>query len=143
MKTVHWILVNNQLDAQFFTYVYFYSLHVSGGHVPIIRRIIASMRHLVYVVCRLHTRRSSTHTDINQVSHLYNNSPDDGHKSARNTQRIEINIHEKLCVKLVIYKDHTKMHDQQNIKYIGRWVRLRVHALCFSFWRSKFQTQAQ
>jgi len=34
------ILVNNQLDAQFlFIYVYFYSLHVSGSHVPIIRRI--------------------------------------------------------------------------------------------------------
>jgi len=32
--------VNNQLDAQFlFMYVYFYSLHVSGNHVPIIRRI--------------------------------------------------------------------------------------------------------
>jgi len=43
------ILVNNQIDAQFFMYVYFYFLHVSGGHVPIIRRIIVSMRHLVYV----------------------------------------------------------------------------------------------
>ena len=31
---------NNHLDAQFFfMYVYFYSLHVSGSHVPIIRRI--------------------------------------------------------------------------------------------------------
>ena len=43
------ILVNNQLDAQFFMYVYLYSVHVSGSHVPIIRRIIESMRHLVYV----------------------------------------------------------------------------------------------
>ena len=42
------ILVNNQLDAQFFVYVYFSSLHVSGSHVPI-RRIIVLMRHLVYV----------------------------------------------------------------------------------------------
>ena len=34
------ISVNNQLDAQFFfAYVYFCSLHVSGSHVPIIRRI--------------------------------------------------------------------------------------------------------
>jgi hypothetical protein len=34
------ILVNNQLDAQFFLmYVCFYSLHVSGSHVPIIKRI--------------------------------------------------------------------------------------------------------
>jgi len=34
------ILVNNQLDVQFFfMYIYLYSLHVSGSHVPIIRRI--------------------------------------------------------------------------------------------------------
>jgi hypothetical protein len=32
--------VKNQLDAQFFfTYDYFYSIHVSGRNVPIIRRI--------------------------------------------------------------------------------------------------------
>jgi len=53
----------------------------------------------------LHTRRSSTHSDINQVSHWYNNSPDDGHMAARNIQRVEINMHKKLCVKLVIYKN--------------------------------------
>jgi len=29
---------------------------------------------------------------------------------ARNMYRIEINIHEKLCVKLVIYKDRSRMH---------------------------------
>ena len=47
------VLVNNQLDAQFFMYVYSYSLHVSGSHVSIIMRIIVSMRHLVYVtLCR-------------------------------------------------------------------------------------------
>ena len=42
LLTVHLgiIFVNNQLDAQFFfMYVYFYSLHVSGSHVPIIWRI--------------------------------------------------------------------------------------------------------
>ena len=34
------LFVNNQIDAQFFfMYIYFYSLHVSGSHVPIIRRI--------------------------------------------------------------------------------------------------------
>jgi hypothetical protein len=40
--TVHLgiIFLNDQLDAQlFFIYVYVYSLHVSGSHVPIIRRI--------------------------------------------------------------------------------------------------------
>jgi len=30
-------------------YVYFYSLHVSDSRVPIIRRIIVSIRHLIYV----------------------------------------------------------------------------------------------
>jgi len=39
MQVVKVILVNNQLDAQFFMYVYFYSLYVSSTHVPIIRRI--------------------------------------------------------------------------------------------------------
>ena len=42
LMTVHLaiIFVNNQLDAQFFfMYVYFYSLHVSGSYVSIIRRI--------------------------------------------------------------------------------------------------------
>jgi len=55
LLTVHpgMILVNIQLDAQLFIYVYFYSLHVSSSHVPIIRKIIVSMRHLVYVtLCR-------------------------------------------------------------------------------------------
>ena len=32
----------------------------------------------------------------------------------RNMLRIEINIHEKLFVELVICKDHTKMHGEQN-----------------------------
>ena len=50
---MHKLLVNNQLDAQLFKYVYFYSLHVSRSHVPTIRRMIVSMRHLVYVsLCR-------------------------------------------------------------------------------------------
>jgi len=55
LLTVHlgMILVNNQLGSQLFTYVYFYSLHVSGNHVPIIRGNIVSKRHLVYVtLCR-------------------------------------------------------------------------------------------
>jgi len=40
-------------------------------------------------------------------------------KQQLHTYRIEIpvNTHEKeLCVKLVIYKDYTEMHGQQNIK---------------------------
>ena len=42
LLTVHLgiIFVNKQLETQFFfMYVYFYSLHVSGSHVPIIRGI--------------------------------------------------------------------------------------------------------
>jgi len=47
------ILVNKKLDTLFFMYVYFYYLRVSGSHVLIIRRIIVSVRHLVYVtLCR-------------------------------------------------------------------------------------------
>ena len=30
-------------------YIYFYSQHVSDSHVPIIKRIIVSLRHLAYV----------------------------------------------------------------------------------------------
>jgi len=80
------IFVNNQLDAQFFfTYVYFYYLHVSGSHVPIIRRsncinttsgiddglVCTSNGHLyrvTYTRCRIDTI----------------NSPDDRHMAARN-----------------------------------------------------------
>jgi len=77
-------LVNNQLDTQFFMYVYFYSLHVLGSHVPIIRRIIVSVCYRLVCRLNLHTRWSSTQSDINKVSHRYNNSPDDGHMAARN-----------------------------------------------------------
>ena len=80
------IFVNNQLDALFFfKYVYFYSLHVSGSHVPIIRRIncintTSGICHLyrwpsggqVWIYSNLPTRRSSTQSDIYQMSYWYN-----------------------------------------------------------------------
>jgi hypothetical protein len=44
-------------------------------------------------------------------------SPDDEHRVAWNMLRIEINRKKELCIKLVIYKNYTKMHGQQNIKY--------------------------
>ena len=45
-------------------------------------------------------------------------SPDNEHRGARNMYRSEINIYEKeLCFKLVIYKDYTELHGQQNIKF--------------------------
>ena len=46
----------------------------------------------------MHTRQSSTQSDINQVSHCYNNSRDDGHMAARNMWRIEINTQEKIVL---------------------------------------------
>jgi len=40
-------------------------------------------------------------------------SPDDEHMGARNMQRTEINIHEtELCIKLVIYKNYTELHQR-------------------------------
>jgi len=50
--------------------------------------------------------------------------------TARNMYRIEINIDEKeLCVKVVIYKDYTEVHDQQNIKYC---LSLYGHSISYS-----------
>jgi hypothetical protein len=54
------------------------------------------------------------------------NFPDDGQMAARNMYRIEINIHKKSCVKLVIYKDYTEMHGQQNTKFCRNIMRLLV-----------------
>jgi len=48
LREVCLILVNKQPGAQFFMYVYFYSLHVSGSRVPSIGRIIVSMRCAVW-----------------------------------------------------------------------------------------------
>jgi len=44
---------------------------------------------------------------------------------------LEINIHEKeLCVKLVIYKDYTEMHGQQNIKKSAQcWRQSVMHKI--------------
>ena len=47
------------------------------------------------------------HTSFGQLcAHDQENySPDDGHVVARNMYRIEINIREKLCIRLAIYKE--------------------------------------
>jgi hypothetical protein len=68
------IFVNNQLDAQFFfTYVYFYSIYVSGSHVPIIGRINCTntTSGICHSYCnfRLFT---SFQSDIYHMSYLYN-----------------------------------------------------------------------
>jgi hypothetical protein len=87
------IFVNNQFDAQFFfMYVYFYSLNVSGSHVPIIRRInciimTSGICHSVQMTvwcagfactqnCHLYTV-TYTRCHIDTI-----NSPDDGHMAA-------------------------------------------------------------
>ena len=44
----------------------------------------------------LHTNQSATQIGMNQVSHWNNNSADDGHMTARNMHRIEIDMHEKI-----------------------------------------------
>jgi len=99
----------------------------AGAYAPAYQTviyIIVSMRHLVYVtLCRwpsamqehmlLHTRRSSTQSDINHVSHWYNNSPDDGHMAARNMYRIETNIHEKMWARFIIYRELFIQHRKQ------------------------------
>ena len=57
------------MKHKFFLCVYFYSLHVSGSHVPIIRRIIASVRHLVYItLCRWSLVCRSTCSCIPDIS---------------------------------------------------------------------------
>jgi hypothetical protein len=79
LLTVHLglIFVNYQFDAQFvFMYVYFYSLHVSGNHVPIIMRI--NCINTKSVICHLY-RVTYTRCRIDTI-----NLPDDGHIVARN-----------------------------------------------------------
>ena len=58
----------------FSLYVYFYSLHVSGSYVPIIRRI--NCVNATPSICRIDTI----------------NSPDGGQIATRSIERIEVNI---------------------------------------------------
>ena len=81
--------------------------------------------------------RLQSHPNLHTKHHLHTvtytrchidtiNSPDDGHMAARNMQRTEINIHEEeLYIKLVIYKDCTEMHSQQNVKF-GRVIVISI-----------------
>jgi len=92
-----------------------------------------------------HTRRSSTQIYINQMLHWYNNYPDYGHMAVRNVYRIEINIHEKLCVKLVIYKDHwlcflgftgifSSRHTPWCRSFVNVWQLSGRHGVRISLW---------
>ena len=64
------ILVNNQLDAQFFMYIYFYSLRVSASHVPIIRRIIVSWWWAHCCLKHVENRNKHTWKIVHQVGYL-------------------------------------------------------------------------
>jgi len=76
-----------------------------NGHLPVL-----------YVLLTVHLGIILVNNQLD-AQFFFINSPDDGYMAARNMRRIEMNIHEKeLCVKLVIYKDYTEMHGQQNIK---------------------------
>jgi len=114
LLTVHRgiILVNIQLDAQFFSvYVYFDTLHVSNNHVLIIRRLnfinttsgIVTVWYVGTCIPDGHLYRVTyARCRIDKIE-----SPDDEHMVARNMQSIEINIYGKeLYVKLDIYKNY-------------------------------------
>jgi hypothetical protein len=120
------ILVNNQLDAQFFfVYVYCSSLHVSSTHVLIFRRInhiniTSDICHSCVgdrMVCRFELTQTYTpdghlHTVTYTGCRIDTiDSPDDEHMGARNMLRTEINTYEKeSCVKLVIFKNVCRKH---------------------------------
>jgi hypothetical protein len=93
--------------------------------------LIVSVRHLMYTYVTLYIWPFSVQVWIRLLcgiiqtctpnGHLYRvtytrcridtiNSPDDGHMAARNTQRIEINTHEKRVMRQVSYlKKFTKI----------------------------------
>ena len=129
------ISINNQLDAQFLSYIFISILYMfratlcsSSGES------IVSIQHLVYVsLCRwppgmqveneldflpgLHTGRSPAQTDIYQM-YWYNWLSwwwaQGCSKPVENRNKY---IWKELCVKLVIYWNYTEMHGHQNIKY--------------------------
>ena len=68
------------------------------------------------------------HSDINQVSHWYNNSPDDEHMAARNMYRIEINIQEE-TVRQVGYSQGWRQDARSTEHNIQRSVIIKVHML--------------
>jgi len=102
------VLVDNQLDAQFFynIFIYFSSVHVSSTFVLILRKTIVWIQLLVKSVClngrplwrsrwRVPSRPAywmATNTEwLYQKLYSYNCPPEDEHKGAQNMYRIEIN----------------------------------------------------
>jgi hypothetical protein len=116
------ILVNVQLDAQFFfLYVYFNYLHVSSKHRAHHQENQLYQQNIWYAsLCvgdRLVCRSGTTFPTCTLDGHLHRvthtgccidtiDSPNDEHEIARNLYRNEINTQKKeLCVKLVFYKN--------------------------------------
>jgi len=89
-------------------YVYFYSIHVSGSHVPIIRRIIVSMRHIVHVTPE-QVNSLKLHKDV--ILLIIGAWLPETCREQKQTY-----VKKKPCLNLVIYKDHTRMQGKQNTK---------------------------
>jgi hypothetical protein len=88
-KTRNKILVNDQIDAKFFFYVYFNSLHVSSNLVLIIRRIscmntTSGVCHSVYELPDLQTEGHLHRVTYTRCCIHTINSPDNEHGVARN-----------------------------------------------------------
>jgi len=91
-------------------YVYFHSLHVSGNHVPIIRRINCISAIPLCVDDRLLRPHRVTYTTYHTDTV---DSPDYGHMFARNMYKIEINIHETFVRPIGLFTGIT--HIQLNL----------------------------
>jgi hypothetical protein len=103
-------------------YVYFYSLHVSGNYVPIIRRnncinTTPGICHSAWMAVwyagwdeswkfhpTLHTRRSSTHSDKYQVSYWYSYfSWWWAHSCPKHIENRNKHTKKELCTRLVLF----------------------------------------
>ena len=127
---MHHLVNKANLVHNFSWYVYFFSLHVSGDRVPIIRR-----NNCIYAtpgICRsvwmtvwytLHTRQSSTQNNKYKVLYKYSCfSWWWVHSCLKHVEKIN-KYSKKNCAPSWLYlQDYTGVHGQQNIKF---W----VHAL--------------
>ena len=130
------ILVNNQLDAQFFPYMFISILYMfratmcsSSGESVCINAtfdICHSMQVTVWYAGMDRTPCCSIHTCI-PIGHLHRvtytkccidttDSPDDEHMVARNIQSIEINIHGKNCASGCLFTRITPRFKSKNRK---------------------------
>ena len=138
------LLVNNELDAQFFFFLMYMFISIlymfRAATCSSSGESIVSIRHLVYVTLyrwpssmqawmfhpNLHTRQSPTKSDIYQITHWYSwFSWWWAHGCSKHVENWNEHIQKKkLCIKLVIYKDYTRTHGQQNINKQTNYVAL-------------------